>query len=230
MKILLAALVVALTCGGCAQTSRQAAETSLGGTSWQLVKFQGSDDTVLIPDDRTKYTITFETDGALIARIDCNRGRGTWKSSGPNQLEFGTMAVTGAMCLAPSLHDQIVKHWEFIRSYVIKDGHLFLSLMADGGIYEFEPMADATSANTESEKGWQSFHCPNEQTVLAQFHLPEDQFIDILFAGRELRLPRVISASGARYSDGKTTFWNKGTSALVQVGDTIVVQDCVLEK
>jgi hypothetical protein len=23
---------------------------------------------------------------------------------------------------------------------VIKDGHLFLSLMADGGIYEFEPI------------------------------------------------------------------------------------------
>jgi hypothetical protein len=27
-----------------------------------------------------------------------------------------------------------------IRSYVTKDGHLFLSLMADGGIYEFEPV------------------------------------------------------------------------------------------
>ena len=40
-----------------------------------------------------------------------------------------------------SLHDQIVKQWGYIRSYVIKDGHLFLSLMADGGIYEFEPVA-----------------------------------------------------------------------------------------
>ena len=28
-----------------------------------------------------------------------------------------------------------------IRSYVVKDGHLFRSLMADGGIYEFEPIA-----------------------------------------------------------------------------------------
>lgn len=38
------------------------------------------------------------------------------------------------------MHDQIVKQWANIRSYVIKDGHLFLSLMADGGIYEFEPI------------------------------------------------------------------------------------------
>jgi hypothetical protein len=29
-----------------------------------------------------------------------------------------------------------VKQWGNVRSFVIKDGHLFLSLMADGGIYE----------------------------------------------------------------------------------------------
>jgi uncharacterized lipoprotein YbaY len=33
----------------------------------------------------------------------------------------------------------MVKDWQYVRSYVVKDGHLFLSLMADGGIYEFEP-------------------------------------------------------------------------------------------
>jgi para-nitrobenzyl esterase len=27
-----------------------------------------------------------------------------------------------------------------VRSYLIKDGRLFLSLMADGGIYELEPL------------------------------------------------------------------------------------------
>jgi len=27
--------------------------------------------------------------------------------------------------------------------YVIKDGHLYPSLMADGGVYEFEPMDTA---------------------------------------------------------------------------------------
>jgi len=26
-----------------------------------------------------------------------------------------------------------------VRSYVIRNGHLYLALMADGGIYEFEP-------------------------------------------------------------------------------------------
>ncbi|MCA1558983.1 MAG: META domain-containing protein [Acidobacteria bacterium] len=113
--------------------------TRTGRTSWQLVKFQGSDDTALTPDDGAKYTIEFGAGGRLTARVDCNRGRGTWKSSGSNQLQFGPLALTRAKCPAGSMHDQFVKQWGHIRSYIIKDGHLFLSLMADGGIYEFEP-------------------------------------------------------------------------------------------
>jgi hypothetical protein len=31
---------------------------------------------------------------------------------------------------------QIVKQWTSVRSFVIKDGHLFLALMADGVICE----------------------------------------------------------------------------------------------
>jgi uncharacterized lipoprotein YbaY len=123
-----------------AQTRSGRATAGLGGTSWRLVKFQGSDDKTLEPDDKAKYTVAFKTDGTLTARIDCNRGRGTWKSSGPNQLAFGPLALTRAMCPPGSLHDRVVKDWPFVRSYVIKDGHLFLSLMADGGIYEFEPI------------------------------------------------------------------------------------------
>jgi heat shock protein HslJ len=126
-------------------TSQPATDTShpspagLAGTSWKLVKFQGSDGTIFKPDNESKYTISFEPGGRLRARIDCNRGAGTWKSSGPPQLEFGPLALTRMMCPPESLHDQIVKRLPNVRSYVMKDGHLFLSLMADGGIFELEP-------------------------------------------------------------------------------------------
>jgi heat shock protein HslJ len=115
----------------------------LGGTSWQLVKFQSMDDKTLIPDDKAKYTLEFGTDGGISARIDCNRGRSTWKSSGPGQLELGPLVLTRAMCPPGSLHDHIVKNRAYVRSYVLKDGHLFLSLMADAGIYELEPITPA---------------------------------------------------------------------------------------
>jgi membrane-bound inhibitor of C-type lysozyme len=87
-----------------------------------------------------------------------------------------------------------------------------------------------STTNVETEQKWLSFRCPDGQTVMAQFHLPEDKFVNVRFAGRELRLPHVISGSGARYSDGKTTFWNRGRSALVEVDDRVVAQDCMLQR
>jgi para-nitrobenzyl esterase len=71
------------------------------------------------------------------------QSRGTWKATGSSQLELGPLALTRAKCPEGSLHDQIAKQWTFVRSFVIKDGHLFLALMADGGIYEFAPLASA---------------------------------------------------------------------------------------
>lgn len=116
-----------------------ASPSSLQGTTWQLVKFQGGDGTTLTPDERSKYTFDFAAGGRVSVRVDCNRGRGTWKTAGSSQLELGPLALTRAMCAKGSLHDHIVKQWTFVRSFVIRDGHLFLSLMADGGTYELEP-------------------------------------------------------------------------------------------
>lgn len=119
--------------------SEPAGSGPLAGTSWQLVRFQGGDDTTLTPDDRSKYTIAFGADGQVTARIDCNRGRATWRPSGVSQVALGPLALTRARCPAGSMHDQIVKNWSSIRTYLLREGHLFLLLMADGGAYEFEP-------------------------------------------------------------------------------------------
>jgi len=132
-------LLPAISYSSQAQGPLQNAAPNLGGTSWQLVKFRGSDDTTQIPDDKTKYTIAFGTDGRVSVRIDCNRGMGSWKSSGPNQLQFSPLALTKVACPTGSLYDRMAKDWAIVRSYDIKDGHLLLSLAADRGVYEFEP-------------------------------------------------------------------------------------------
>ena len=148
-------LLIVLLCAACSRPVQQNAISpnpsaglqdmpanavpSLGGTSWRLVKFEGGDGAVLAPDNREAYTINFGADGSVSTRIDCNRGRGTWNSSGPSQLRFGPLALTRAMCPPAPLNDRIAKDWEYVRSYTMKEGHLFFALMADAGIYEFEP-------------------------------------------------------------------------------------------
>lgn len=96
------------------------------------------------------------------------------------------------------------------------------------GIFAVATMLGCSSINSTEEK-WLSFRCPDGRTVLAQFE-PKDEYVHVRFDGGELRLPHVISASGARYSDGKTTFWNKGRSALVEINDKIVMQDCAVQE
>jgi putative lipoprotein len=129
--------MVALACG-CAQMAPQPAE-NLGGTSWQLVRYQGGDGSLALPDDRSKYTLAFSEAGRVNVRLDCNRGRGTWKSPERRKLELGPLALTRAACPPGSMDEGIVKHWPKVRSYLVDGGHLFLRVEGKGGVYEFEP-------------------------------------------------------------------------------------------
>ena len=114
----------------------------LAGTSWKLIRMQAGDETTIVPGDGSKYTITFEGNGRVVARVDCNRGSSTWKSTRANQLQFGSWSMTHAKCPPGSLHDRIVTEGAMVRAYSIKDGHLFLSGMSAGGSYELEPLTN----------------------------------------------------------------------------------------
>ena len=122
-------------------TPEPAATPELAGTSWQLVEIQSMDDTDTVPDDPTKYTLTFTDDGARIL-ADCNRGTGSYTSASPGQLMFGVIAATQALCAPDSISDTYMKQFQWVRSYVLENGHLFLATMADGSIIEFEPLPE----------------------------------------------------------------------------------------
>jgi heat shock protein HslJ len=115
----------------------------LNGTSWQLVRFQGPDERTISPDDKSKYTITFGTNGRVTARVDCNRASSTWRATATGELQFGSWSRTSAKCGPKSLHDQIVIEGAAVHNFSISDGHLFLKGMAEGGYYELEPIPTA---------------------------------------------------------------------------------------
>ena len=140
LQMVAAGAVVAL--GACASptpTESSVATAGLEGSSWRLVQISMSDGVTRPAIERSRYTVGFGANGVLNVRFDCNRGSGTWKSSGPNNVEFGPLALTRAMCPVGSLHDELVRQWPYVRSYVVKDGRLHLALMADGGTIDFEP-------------------------------------------------------------------------------------------
>ena len=122
------------------------ADSRLEGTAWRLVEFQSMDDATGIerPDDPTLYTMRLNDDGSVTMRLNCNRAMGTWsaepsESGSSGRFRFGPLAMTRAFCPPPSMDQSIAAQAEYIRSYLLKDGRLYLSLMADGGIYAWEP-------------------------------------------------------------------------------------------
>jgi heat shock protein HslJ len=116
------------------------------GTAWELHAIHSMDDaqgTTRIPDPR-RFTLRFEADGRATLRLDCNRGTGTWeaKSASDNTgtIRFGPIATTRALCQPPHLDQRVIRDLAYVRGYLLRDGKLFLSLMADAAIYEWHPL------------------------------------------------------------------------------------------
>ena len=120
----------------------------LAGTVWRLQQFQSMDDAVgtARPDDPARYTMRLAEDGSVTMKLNCNRARGIWSAqeSGDGSsgaFEFGQLTATDVQCSSAGMDRHIVTLATYIRSYVLRNGRLHLSLMADGGIYTWEPIA-----------------------------------------------------------------------------------------
>jgi Uncharacterized protein conserved in bacteria, putative lipoprotein len=59
-----------------------------------------------------------------------------------------------------------------------------------------------------------TFVCDDGRDLEVAFYTEEPTRVVIVAGRRTIDLPQTTSASGARYSDGVTTFWNKGDQAL----------------
>lgn len=131
---------------------------ALAGTEWRLVAFQSMDDAqgTERPSDPSLYTMSLHADGSVAMRLNCNRATGTWQAqAGPEgtsgQFSFGPLAATMALCPPPSMDERVTSQASYVRSYLLKDGKLYLSLMADGGIFEWEPLEESPF-QTEPDK------------------------------------------------------------------------------
>jgi len=204
MQTLAALAALALALGGCAREAEDApvaaapAETGqaaaqpaadtapaseLAGTEWRLVRIMEMDDSTHIPDDPVKYTLAFGADGTASILADCNRGAGSWTSDGSSQLQFGPIAATQALCPPESISEVYLAQFQWVRSYTMKDGHLFLATMADGSIIEFAPAgAPAAVAVVLGEKLPAADPAEVQQTILTRLfdHYAAENDLDAL--------------------------------------------------
>ena len=158
-----------------------------GGTAWRLVEFQSMDDAqgTTRVDDPALYTMRLGADGLAELRLHCNRATGPWSaepSADPASGRFvlGPLATTMALCAPPSLGEKIAADAPYVSGYLVRDFRLYLSLMADAGIYVWELDAPDVPASAR----------PDPELVAALLAASPDYARSVLEAG---------NGTGARY-------------------------------
>lgn len=116
---------------------------TLAGTTWRWTGFQGGDGTTVHPEGDAPATLVFGEDGVLHVSASCAQGElpYTLEGSGGLTIEVGGLETSG--CAAGSGAARLMQDLGFMRSYVFREGRLFVSLMADGGIHAFVASAPA---------------------------------------------------------------------------------------
>jgi len=144
MRKLFALPVAALALASCGSA---AASDPLLGTTWHLTGISSMappEEPNTTIADPSKYSVTFGTDGRATFQVDCNRGSSTWQAtaSAPDSgsLTFGPIALTRMFCPQPSDDTKVAGALGRVRSYLISDGKLHLSLEADGGVMDWTPV------------------------------------------------------------------------------------------
>lgn len=133
-----------LTAAGCGTA---AAADPLTGTSWQLTIIESmapDEQPSTTIDDPATYTVTFGDDGQAAFQVDCNRGSATWQAQpaaeDSGSLTFGPVALTRMFCPQPSADTQVAAALGMVRSYLLADGQLHLSMEADSGVMHWRPV------------------------------------------------------------------------------------------
>ncbi len=141
--MLFALPVAALALSGCGSA---AAPEPLTGTSWQLMSIESmapAEQPSTTIDEPGLYRVTFGDDGRATFQVHCNRGSSTWQAEAAapdsGSLTFGELALTRMFCPQPSADTKVAAALGQVRSYLLSDGKLHMSLQADGGIMHWEP-------------------------------------------------------------------------------------------
>ena len=203
-----------------AERAAAVAPSELAGSTWRLVRLQSSNDSTYAPEPRAVYTVEFGTGGRVSVVGGCNRGSGTYTVTPPSGLTFGPLATTRAMCPPGSMSARFLGDFQYMRSYVMVGGRLHVSLMADGGIYEFTPEEDIAAEMGPGDSAREVILACSDSTgarsrIVARFAGTKPDKVTLRIREKTVVAQQVQSASGARYEGSGVMFWNKGRDAMV---------------
>ena len=177
---------------------------TLSGTAWIAEDIDGAG--VL---EAVHSTLVFESEERIVGSTGCNRYFAPVRRSGAG-LRVGEIGSTRRACPAPAMGQE----------------RLFLTALAAVATFRHENrtlwLVDESSRARvrltrvgERPEVARAFECADGPAFVLVSVLGGDVALEL--SRDVLRLTRQPTASGARYSDGKVTVWNKGSEALLEI-------------
>jgi membrane-bound inhibitor of C-type lysozyme len=93
-----------------------------------------------------------------------------------------------------------------------------------------DDLGAAKPADTDSVPSAKKYTylCEDGKRFTLEIDTKEDCVL-LTLDGKPIRLPRDVAASGARYSNGKTTVWLKGNEAFIEMDGKIIIKNCRIQ-
>lgn len=110
-----------------------APDTALTGRVWELQEIQFNDDSQVVPNMPSNYTVEFMADGTMQVQADCNRGRGSFTTDPDGRLTVTPIATTMMACPEGSVGGEFVEALNNSAIYFFQDGQLFIDLTFGSG-------------------------------------------------------------------------------------------------
>jgi heat shock protein HslJ len=140
MAVILFIPLLLFACGQQKESAEKPADTpaqeaTLTGKvwKWQNLTTATEEIEVSVPDD---YTLEFLADSKAAMKADCNRGTASYQVN-DQEIQFGPIASTRAMCPEGSLSEQYLMYLEAAATFRIDGDALFIELKEGAGRMEF---------------------------------------------------------------------------------------------
>jgi len=114
---------------------------SLLANSWQWITFQGAAESFTVENPQA-YLLTFNADGTLVVKADCNNALGEYSADNSN-LTISLGPTTLAVCPEGSRSEQFLRLLPGAAKYSFEGTELMIELMVDGGSLLFAPSSIA---------------------------------------------------------------------------------------
>jgi uncharacterized lipoprotein YbaY/uncharacterized membrane protein/heat shock protein HslJ len=211
--------------GGAAGAPGATGDTgSITAGPWRLVAIQRPAASEEAVGPEPPYTIEFGADGRYSGQAHCNRYTGGYQRPEPGRLTTTGGAATLAACPPPSIAGEFLQAIGAVTGYEVRGEELRLAFGA-GGVLTFAREFPTAAAAPEVGRTF-VYDCDGDVSFTVRpgpgevaLWAPES------LGGRYVVLGMTRTASGARYEDGDTVYWNKGNLATFEIAGQRFV-DC----